>query len=152
MNYLSIRAIVPGIVLAIVASGACAQGEPSTQKKVKAPAASEKLTKTAPPQEVLEAAAVSAAPEFHTLMADKSYRVALTRWLAEAPTKGKRWQLSWELAEADYEFDYEGEFGPDLVKAVDGLCGALNASGVHARAYFYEGSRVVRLVMQGAQR
>lgn len=88
---------------------------------------------------------------FRTLDSDHSYRAAMTRWLAEAPSDGRKWKLSWEL-EDDYSFSFESDFGADLFKAVDSLCAALNASGIRARAYPYEGNRVIRIVLEGAAR
>ena len=152
MTYLSLKRVAPGVVLALAMSASFAQGTTAIEKAT-APAPTPAAT-PAQPAPVAKAARMErvADLQFRTLESDRTYRAALTRWLADAPGDGKKWKLSWELAEDDYEFAYEGEFGPELVKAVDGLCAALNASGIRARAYFYEGSRVVRLVMEGTPR
>jgi hypothetical protein len=145
MGYPNLKKILPCVVLSLATATSFAQGTTAKNNKT---------TKSVPAMQVApvlqEARMPTAALNgFSTRKSDKSYRAALTRWLAEAP--GEKWQLSWEL-EDDYTFDFDGDFGTDLFKAVDSLCAALNASGVRARAYPYEGNHVIRIVLEGASR
>lgn len=139
MGHTTIKQILLGGALAVLAHSAMAQGTDN------------KASGTSPePKASSAASAVEQAPEqFTTLETDRTYRRALQRWLADAP--GKKWKLSWEL-EDDYSFTYESEFGTDLVTAVSELCRALNSSGIRARAYFYQGNRVIRIVPEGSPR
>ena len=92
---------------------------------------------------------VVTASVFRTRLSDKTFQAALTRWVHEAP--GKKWKLAWELPEA-YEFTFENDFGGDLMQAIDEACVSLNAAGVPARAYSYEGNHVIRIVLEGTAR
>lgn len=139
MGHKTIKQILLVGAIALLAQTAFAQG--ADNKAVGAPAET-RAPASAPVAE-------AALEQFMTLESDKTYRRALQRWIVDAP--GKKWKLSWEL-EDDYSFTYESEFGTDLVTAVSELCRALNSSGIRARAYFYQGNRVIRIVPEGSPR
>lgn len=93
-----------------------------------------------------EPAVTPANTTFKALASDKTFRNTLSRWAKETG-----WKLSWELPD-EYSFSYAANFGTDFIKAVDGLCANLNSTGVRARAIAYQENKVVRIVLEGAQR
>lgn len=93
-----------------------------------------------------EPAVVAQSLTHKALSSDKSFRDLLSRWAASSG-----WSVSWEL-DSEYGFSYRADFGPDFLKAVDGICASLNSTGVRARAIVYQENKVVRIVLEGAPR
>lgn len=89
------------------------------------------------------ASLVAPSQTYQALVSDKSFRGTLERW-----SRNSGWHLSWEL-DSEYAFNFEARFEGDFLKAVDGVCANLNASGVSARAIAYEGNKVIRIVAEG---
>jgi hypothetical protein len=131
-------AAVPVVIAATAPTVAAPQVLYGKSLKMDEPAATEDM-----------ATVVIVAPVFRTRLSDKTFQSAMTRWVSEAP--GKKWKLSWELPES-YEFTFENDFGAELMPAVDEACVALNAAGIPARAYSYEGNHVIRIVLEGTAR
>lgn len=84
-------------------------------------------------------------PNWDITIADQTIRSALSKWAVSAG-----WQLLWELP-VDYPVAARASIPGQFEQAIEAVVKSLESAQVPARAVFYRGNHVVRIVVKGVE-
>jgi hypothetical protein len=84
-------------------------------------------------------------PVWQIKAADQTLKAALTRWAT-----GANWKLVWE-APVDYAVEGDTSVNGSFEQAIEAVVRSMNSAETPLQAIFYQGNRVIRIVVKGAQ-